>query len=159
MRHPPVIQQIQMRQQCLRGSIFRQREPPDSARSTDKWRHPLEIQIVQRRIHARSRVKRSPTDQRLDFQVLHQRGVEPDLQFFRGVEPLADQPSSDLSDQRLHLGMPHRVVRSLQEDEAMRANGGGAVEFPFRRRDPFFILDSVVITEQSYIDVAPFHFV
>ena len=156
---PPLVQQVQMLQQPLGGNVLRQREVPGSARDADEEGHPLAVEIIQRRILADRRVEGSPTEQFPDFQVLHQRGVDPGLQFFQGVEPLSDQPGLSLADQRPHLRVPCAIFCALHENEAMHAESGRAVELPLRRRNPRFVFAPIPPAEQPDVEVAPLDFV
>ena len=148
-----------MLQQSLGGHVLRQREPPGSARDADEEGHPVEVEVIQRRIRTGSRIERSRTQELLDFQILHQRSIQRGLQLLQGVEPLPDQSGLRLADQRPHPGVPRAILGPLHENQAMHAERGRTVELPFRRRDPFSIFAPIPPTEQPDIEVAPLYFV
>ena len=159
VRRPSLVQQVQMLQQLARGSLLRERELPGTACSAGELRHPLEVEIVQRRLGTRGRVEGSPANQLPGFQILDQRRVESGNQLCRRVEPLPDQARLSLAYQRSHLRMAGVCDRSLHEDQAVRSDGSRAVELTFRRRYSFVVLVSVVPAEQPQVDFAPFNFV
>ena len=69
------------------------------------------------------------------------------------------QTGLGLANQRLHLRVAGAVLQVVQENQAMHASFGGAVELPLGRGVAFGILGSVIASEQPHIKIAPLHFV
>ena len=146
-----------MREQLLRRGGLAQRKTSRPPGLPNEPRHPLHIQVRDRRLRARCAVERPGADQLPILKVLHQRGIHRRHQFLRGGEPAADQVAARPPDQGLHFGMFRLVIGALHENKAQLVLACGRFKLPLGGGNPLRVLEAVVVAEQANVNVAKPH--
>jgi hypothetical protein len=156
---PAAIEQVQMGQKLLGRRLLRQREGSRAPRQRDEPPHPLLVQIGQGRARTGRRIERPGPDQLAVFEVLHQGSVEIADQLGRRAEAAPHEGGARPADQRHHLRVPFGRGLALDEDEPRPALCGGPIEFALRGRDALGVLEPVLATEESEVDLRPVHLI
>ncbi len=83
--------------------------------------------------------------------MIYQAGINRGIQFANISESPTNELIAGFMNERLHLGVPVYLVRPFDENEPGLPLDGGTIKLSFRRRQPFAILESVIVAKQSKV--------
>ena len=158
MRRTTLVQQIEMGQQLKSGCIFLKRKAAQQSRPADKANHRLCIKVSQRCVRAYCRIKRPGTNQLQIFKRLHKSSINTNKQFGTGHKAPPYQLTARPLNQLPDFGMPGLSLRAFQKNQPCFVVQGCRIKFTFCWRKTISILISILVTEQSKIDIALFNF-